>query len=86
LPYIWAERNHNTLIADADRDTMDRYVDALRGLGVRYVLVDESIVPLDRDTGGDDVALLTQAVAAGRMRVVWTDTRPRVKVSIYELW
>ncbi len=82
--YLWGERNHHTMIPDSARSSMAVYLDFLGGeLGVTHALVNESIFPTDRAEGQDDIALVTQAIRAGRLREVWRD--PRRPVVVYEL-
>jgi 4-amino-4-deoxy-L-arabinose transferase-like glycosyltransferase len=84
-PYLWGERNHSTIISDAARQSLDSYLAALRGLGVSHVLVFEAAFPLGRAEGHDDVALVSQAVAAGRLALVWADPNPRHRTVVYEV-
>lgn len=80
-PYVWAERGHSTIIPDAARASSDQYLDYLRDkLGVRYVLINETIFPTDRTEGDDDVALIGQGVANGRLTSAWRDIGTRVMV------
>ena len=79
--YLWGERGHSTLIPDAARSDMQTYVDCLtRQLGVTYALVYEPLFPTTRAEGTDDVALVSQAIAAGRFEAVWQDPRRGVVV------
>ncbi len=81
--YLWAERGHNTLVPDEARTSLDAYLAQLGRLGVTHALVYEPACPLDRVEGGDEVALLTQALRRGRLRLVFRDERRRT--SVYEL-
>ncbi|NUP99122.1 MAG: hypothetical protein HUU35_04605, partial [Armatimonadetes bacterium] len=82
--YLWGERGHHTLIPDSARQSMAAYLAYLKEqLGVTHALVYEAVFPTDRATGGDDIALVTQAIRQGRLREVYRDERRPVVV--YEL-
>lgn len=84
-PYLWGERNHSTLIGDDERRDLDSYLAALRRLGVTHALIAEGIFPVDQTAGHDDVALVGQAIAAGKLVRVWRDPNERKRVSVYAL-
>ena len=81
VPYIWAERNHNTLIPDSARASAAAYLDYLHDqLGVTTVLVDEGIVPLTDPDAPGDTGLLATGVREGRLRQIYEDERYTVRV------
>jgi hypothetical protein len=80
-PYLWAERGHSTIIPDTARTDYETYLRYLRDeLGVRYALIYEPVFPTDRTEGEDDVALVGQGIAAGRLSEVYRDAARHVVV------
>lgn len=84
LPYLWGERGHSTIIPDSARQSMTAYLDYLtQNLGVTHALILEPAFPTDQPDRPDDVGLIGQAIAAGRMAPVYREEGRGVVV--YEL-